>query len=102
VKGKQPTTILVGVQRYTVKYSKSLEDFGDFDMSTGEIRVQAGLPPVSKASTLLHEILHAVADTLGGGLTEGQVRCVEQGLSMAIQDNPKLFRGIIRDLQIPK
>jgi phosphoribosylaminoimidazole (AIR) synthetase len=46
----------------------------------------------------LHEIVHAISDTLGGGLTEEQVRCIEQGIAMIIQDNPVVFEEIARDL----
>ena len=92
-------TILVGAQRYAISYSTSIEDFGYFDMDAAEIVIRAGQSRVSTATTLLHEIVHAISDTLGGGLTEEQVRCVEQGLAMIIQNNPTVFEEISRDLR---
>jgi len=71
---------------------------GEFDMDAGEIRVRARLNSLDKATTLLHEIIHAISDTWGGNLSEEQTRCIEQGLASLIQDNPKLVAALVEDI----
>ena len=44
------------------------------------IEIHAGDPPDVKASTLLHERIHAVSDIYGLGLSEEAVCALEQGL----------------------
>lgn len=62
-----------------------------------------GLKGRQRASTLLHELLHAVsaAEYEGNGtkvLTEKQVLALEKSLGGVCRDNPKLMRKIIREL----
>ena len=48
--------------------------------------------------TVLHELLHAVSDVYGLGLSEAKVRGLEQGLGSMILSNPKGFRSLIDKL----
>jgi len=71
-----------------VRVVPGLEPFGECDSDAGEIRVRAGLRPPVAASTLLHEVLHAVADAHGIRLGEVQVRAIEAGLVGALRADP--------------
>lgn len=92
------TTFRLGCMTYAIRTIQNLEDMGNWDYDNGEVLLREGLPPVTRGCTLLHELIHAVSDTLGAGLTEGQTRALEQGLSQIIQANPEVFRKIIKDI----
>lgn len=88
-------TVQIGVQKYHIRYPKGLEALGEFDMDEAVIRIRRGLPPLTHATTLLHELFHAIADTLGAGLSEEQVRVLEQGFARFFQDHPALSRDLL-------
>jgi hypothetical protein len=51
------------------------------DHAHATITIAEGMPPGITRQTLVHEILHAVADSVGIDLTEGQVQTLAAGLS---------------------
>lgn len=51
------------------------------------IVIDKDLPTEAKASTLLHELLHALSDSLKLGLSENQVCRLEAGLFSLLRDN---------------
>jgi len=51
------------------------------------IRINSAMHPDAQKSTLLHEILHAVADCCGLSLTEQQINGLETGLFSVFKDN---------------
>ena len=54
------------------------------------VRLAPGMQPRTFAMTVLHELLHHVDEAHGIGLREWQIRCIEQGLSGLMVDNPRL------------
>lgn len=54
---------------------------GICDVSKCFIKISRGLKPTMRRSTLLHEIIHAISDISGAGLTEKQVLALEAGLN---------------------
>ena len=55
-----------------------------------EIFVRTGQPLESEQDTMLHEIIHAVDETLGLQMNEYQVTVLATGLLAALKDNPGL------------
>jgi hypothetical protein len=51
------------------------------------IRMQKGLPADTERETLLHEVIHAVEESLALGLTEAQVHALACGLFAVLRDN---------------
>lgn len=54
---------------------------GQCDASSAEIFVQEGLAPGVEKRILLHELVHAIDDALGLGLSEEQVAALGAGLA---------------------
>ena len=55
-----------------------------------EIFIRTGQPLESEQDTVLHEIIHAVDETLGLQMNEYQVTVLATGLLAALKDNPSL------------
>ena len=53
------------------------------------IVMMKGLPLETEQDTLLHEVIHAVDETMGSGLTEQQVVALASGLLAVFKDNHK-------------
>ncbi len=90
---------------HVVELSKEEADkeefFGDFDPSTGTIRlVQEGIPENLKGSTLIHEIIHALIYDAGLNLGDRREEEVTDALSNRISalfaDNPDQIRAIVK------
>jgi hypothetical protein len=76
--------------------------FGETDYDTLSIRVHDRLEPSVKASTLLHEIVHAIYDEYGISKDDEEERVVNSisnGLSQVIRDNPDVLAFIISGLR---
>lgn len=64
--------------------------FGHCNMSKQVINIHDGLTPAEEADTVLHEVIHAIDETIGTELTEHQVHHIASGLFGIFQDNPEL------------
>jgi hypothetical protein len=53
------------------------------------IAMMNGLPLDTERDTLLHEVIHAIDETMGTGLTEQQVVALASGLLAVFNDNQK-------------
>jgi len=64
------------------------------------IRLHSALQGSELAATLLHEVLHAIADLYGldDVLKEREVRILEMAISAFVQDNPTAIKQILADL----
>ena len=49
----------IGGHKYKILFVDDLEDCGEFNNSTGTIKIKAGMPKSQTEETLLHEIIHA-------------------------------------------
>ncbi len=77
-----------------------LDGFGEYDGDRRLIRLRAGMSSAVTASTLLHEVLHAVADAHGIRLGEQAVRAIESGLVAALRADPAGARGWLEGLLV--
>ena len=82
---------------WSISYEKlSADDIGESDLETQHIKIKDGLKPEQEKSTLLHEVLHAISDTIGAGLSEKQVQGLETGLWDVLKHNPKFVTYLRR------
>ena len=78
-----------------------LEAFGEYDAEARVIRIRAGLDPPLAASTLLHEVIHAIDDAYGARLSEQATRAIEAGLVSALRHDPAGARRWLDGLLVP-
>lgn len=94
---KEDAPIIVGAVDVPVKHNAHIDGFGHF-VNTGEngpyIEYSASKPKELKASTLLHEALHALSEFTGMDLSENQVAALEQHLPSLIVKNWSTFRPV--------
>lgn len=96
-----------GLWTWTVEEVPNLRDEkGDLldglcqsDEHPKKIKIRSELGPSDKASTLLHEMIHAGEKAIGVDLTEKRVLQVETILGMLIHQNQELFREILKQLR---
>tara|TARA_R100001510_G_scaffold32925_1_gene29415 strand:- start:16357 stop:16752 length:396 start_codon:yes stop_codon:yes gene_type:complete len=81
-------SVRIGGLDLPVLVDPSLESFGEFDPVGRVIRVGTGMAPEVLASTIIHEVLHAIDDALDLRLGERGVRAIETGLVAAARDDP--------------
>ena len=93
-----PKAILIAAAEYRIVQEEGLEALGEFSIDGETIKIRKGLSDRTRGLTLLHEIIHAISDTLGANLTEEEVRAMEQGFAMFMRDNPTVIQKIIDDI----
>jgi len=69
---------------------------GRSSIGKGQIELDAGLKDDVKASTLMHEMVHVIADHMYLRMTEEQVSGLAVGLYACMKDNPHIFCPIAR------
>jgi hypothetical protein len=94
----RPTKLKLLGRLWEVEYSLNLgkDEIGLSDSEKQHITVKEGLKPDQSKSTLLHESLHAISDTLGLNLSEKQVQGLETALFAMNRDNPRFFSYLKR------
>ena len=63
---------------------KSLVEFGEVDISTGKIYINALHPPDRQIKTLIHEVLEVINEALELGLKHAQITQIETGMFTSI------------------
>ncbi len=89
-----PVSLRIGAQHYTVHLDERLahgEKFGETNLATLEITIDATSQPGRQRQTLVHEIVEALNHELHIGLRHQQIELLEAGLYQVIKDNPSLF-----------
>ena len=61
-----------------------------------EILINKDMPPDIQGSTLIHELLHMIADMNSLKITEQQVDTMSLGIYSFIKENPKIIDSIIK------
>lgn len=89
---KRPLRLRLMGKRWSVTYCGMPKDeLGECDLERQSIKLKDGMKTEQEQSTLLHECIHAISDSLGLGLTEKQVQGLETGLYDLNASNPQLF-----------
>jgi hypothetical protein len=82
-------TLRLGLQAIEVVLDREMEDWGEYSGTpTPKITVNSTKSPGFQL-TLLHELLHVIDDAYDIGLSEQDVRILEQSLANFVHDNPK-------------
>jgi len=90
---KLPKTLQVGPYTYRVEVVPDLLNeakeslFGHADHAALVIRIGTTCPPGRLGTTLMHELLHAVAEMAGTELPEEQVRTLAPALTDTLERN---------------
>lgn len=81
-------TVRIGTQDVVVEFVPMVDgEFGVFHaFPSPRISVNSSLPVEVQRLTLLHELIHAISDMYGLGLSEAQVRAMEQGLGQVMSE----------------
>jgi hypothetical protein len=89
---KRPARLRLMGKRWSVTYCQMPKDeLGECDLERQAIKLKEAMKLEQEQSTLLHECIHAVSDSLGLGLTERQVQGLETGLYDLNSSNPQFF-----------
>ncbi len=93
----RPEHIKLMGKKWSISYGGLKDDdLGESDLENQHITIKDGLKPEQEKSTLLHECLHAISDTLGLGLNEKHVQGLETGLWALLKDNPQFVSYLRR------
>jgi len=91
LKTKPIVVVPIGVESVSIEQvedGEAFEDYGVYFVDdrtlARRILVNAKLGGQARDGVVVHELLHAVSDIYGLGLTEKTVRVVEQGLGQAL------------------
>ena len=91
---KRPDKLKLLGKKWAVSYKRQLDakdEIGECDLEHQAIALKDGMKLEQEQSTLLHECIHAISDSLGLGLTEKQVQGLETGLYDLNSSNPRFF-----------
>lgn len=86
----------VGSSTVEVRYSKDLDSFGTYCSYPHPTICLGDQSESIVASTLFHESLHSISDLFELGLTEHQVRVLEQVVVSLLKDNPTLTKNLLK------
>jgi hypothetical protein len=80
--------VRIGTQDVVIEFASIADgEFGEFHaFPSPRVIVNSSVPIEVQRLTLLHELLHAISELYGLGLTESQVRCMEQGLGQVMSE----------------
>lgn len=96
----KPASLKILGKKWSVDYVKDTplekDEMGLCDLEKQAIHIKEGLPAEQERSTLLHESIHAISDSLGLGLSEKQVQGLETGMFDLNSRNPKFFSYLRR------
>jgi hypothetical protein len=91
----RPAKLKILGKKWSVEYVKDAplakDEMGQCDLEAQALHVKDGLKAEQEASTLLHETIHAISDSLGLNLSEKQVQGLETGLFDLNSSNPRFF-----------
>ena len=91
----RPAKLKILGKKWSVDYVTDVplakDEMGLCDLEAKAIHVKDGIKKEQESSTLLHECIHAISDSLGLGLTEKQVQGLETGLFDLNNSNPRFF-----------
>jgi hypothetical protein len=91
-------------KNFQVKWEDNVADdaIGMCETHRQIIRVEKGLPKETEEDTLLHEVIHAVDETLGLGLSERQVIALASGLLAVYNDNQSIIHEYFNGTRTPR
>ncbi|MDE2103806.1 MAG: hypothetical protein KGL39_41595 [Patescibacteria group bacterium] len=102
-----PASVKIGwctyrIEQWDTREAVAANRYGETCHTTSKIRVDTGYGTQQAASTLLHEIMHAVSAIWAMDDEDGEERTVkimQHGLSTVWRDNPEVMAWIGQHLQ---
>lgn len=91
-----PKSIVVGPREYEVNYIEDLRDGsqklnGHILYDKAEIRIDRDLADQAKRITIMHEVVHGMADAVGVDLKEKEVELLANSLVATLSGSPQLL-----------
>lgn len=91
-----PKSIVVGPREYEVNYIEDLRDGsqklnGHILYDKAEIRIDRDLADQAKRITIMHEVVHGMADAVGVDLKEKEVELLANILVATLSVSPQLL-----------
>jgi len=72
-----------------------VDNIGDCEAGTQEIRISGEIAQENQLSTILHESIHAIDTILQLGIDEENTRRLEAGLHSFLKDNPDICKAYL-------
>jgi hypothetical protein len=91
--------VRIGPHVVTIAERPLENEYGLFEERPYRVSVTPGLVPMERASTVIHELIHACEAVYGITLGESKVRALESAIVLAVTQNPDLIRLLAADLQ---
>lgn len=99
---KRPERIKIISKRFTIEYQATgsadldPEHSGECRTLEQRILIEDGQQPDTQKDTILHEVIHAIADEMDLDLSEEQVGGAAKGILAVLMDNPTFARYLLR------
>jgi hypothetical protein len=88
---------------FKIEWLEELPDaLGETYTNRQIIRMQKGLPAETEQETLLHEVIHAVEESLALGMSESQVHALACGLFAVLRDNNQTLKRYYGTTRTPR
>ncbi len=105
-KPERVSLIRMGALNIPVIHDESMEDCGQYKSVEGPT-VYTGPPALEPgtaeyATTVFHEMLHAISDLYGLNLSESKVRVLEQTIAGMFRQNPEWAKLYIESILSPE
>lgn len=89
---KRPAKVRILGKPFSIVFTNgeplSEDDMGHCDVDKQLIAVRDGQPLESEQDCLLHEVIHAISDSMGANMREAQVEKLATGLLAVLKDSP--------------
>lgn len=94
-----PNNVKIGPRTFIVRFVDNLVDIEGTQRLNGHIlydkatiKIDTGLALVSQRLTLIHEIVHGIADYLDVDMSEKDVSLMANGITAMLMDNPEVVK----------
>ena len=93
------SSVLIGCHNIPILWAET-KDYGEYstDLPGPKITINRSLGPKASAMTLVHELIHAIADQYGFNETEEQTKLLETAVCRFLMENPGVLQEILEGL----
>jgi Zn-dependent peptidase ImmA (M78 family) len=93
------SSVLIGCHNIPILWAET-KDYGEYstDLPGPKITINRSLGPKAAAMTLVHELIHAIADQYGFSETEEQTKVLETAVCRFLMENPGVLQEILGGL----
>lgn len=93
------TSVRVGCHTIPLVWAET-KDYGEYstDLPAPKITLNKNLGPKGAAMTLVHELIHAIADQYGFNESEEEVKLLETAVCRFLMENQEVVKEILEGL----